>query len=223
MVAPDLRGHGTSDWRDDYRIDAFAGDIADLIERCGLAPAIGVGHSLGGAIGIALDAHRPGLLAGLVVVDIGPELPAALLEQIASNHEQRPSTFTDPQSAVASLRATNPFATDDALEHRVRHGLVETEAGEWTWRHDPALFRPGPPDPSDLWDLWKRTSSPALVVRGEHSPYLDEPLSERMAAARQNVELAVVTDAGHNVPTDNPDAFGAVVAQWVQNVALHRT
>jgi len=223
VVAPDLRGHGASDRADDYRLGTFARDVADLIERCELAPAVVIGHSLGGAVAMALAAERPDLLVGLVVVDIGPEIPAASLEQLAARQQQRPTTFTDPAAAVASLRATNPFATDDALEHRVRHGLVEAGAGRWSWRHDPALYRPGRPDPADLWDLWTRSSTPALVVRGEHSLYLDEPLAERMAAARQDVDLAVIADSGHNVPTDRPEAFGALVARWMQDAALPRT
>jgi pimeloyl-ACP methyl ester carboxylesterase len=60
-------------------------------------------------------------------------------------------------------------------------------------------------------------------VRGEHSLYLDEPLAERMAAARQDVDLAVIEDSGHNVPTDRPEAFGALVARWMQDAALRRT
>jgi esterase len=53
------------------------------------------------------------------------------------------------------------------------------------------------------------------VVRGEHSPYLPASLAERMAAARPGVRLAVIADAGHNVPTDQPTAFGSVVANWL--------
>src|SRR5204862_7887579 len=51
-VSVDLRGHGDSTQAKDgdYSVAAFAGDVAAVIEELGLAPAVVVGHSLGGAI-----------------------------------------------------------------------------------------------------------------------------------------------------------------------------
>ena len=60
-IALDLRGHGKSPVAPDgdYSIEAFAGDVAGLIDELGLAPAIVVGHSLGGVISCATAAAFP--------------------------------------------------------------------------------------------------------------------------------------------------------------------
>jgi pimeloyl-ACP methyl ester carboxylesterase len=129
FIAPDLRGHGLSDWADDYRLDSFVADTEALIHWLDIGPVVIVGHSLGGAIGISLAARRPDLVNGLIVVDIGPEFPESAVAYVAAR-QKRGDTFADPASAAAALRAANPFPTDEAIHHRIVHGL--TEAGTWT-------------------------------------------------------------------------------------------
>ena len=76
-VALDLRGHGDSPVAPDgdYSINAFAGDVAALIESLAVQPAVVVGHSLGGVITCALAASRPDLVACAVMVDPAPFVP----------------------------------------------------------------------------------------------------------------------------------------------------
>jgi pimeloyl-ACP methyl ester carboxylesterase len=73
-IALDLRGHGKSEKAPDgdYSIAAFVGDIAALIDDLGVAPAIVVGHSLGGVIACALASTHPDKVAGVVMVDPAP-------------------------------------------------------------------------------------------------------------------------------------------------------
>ena len=58
VIAPDLRGHGTSDRADRYDVDAFADD---LVENLPTDLDLVIGHSLGGAVLVrAVDRLRPG-------------------------------------------------------------------------------------------------------------------------------------------------------------------
>jgi pimeloyl-ACP methyl ester carboxylesterase len=86
-VAVDLRGHGDSPAAPDgdYSIDAFAGDVAELIDTLALGPAVVVGHSLGGVITCALAAARPDLVRCAVMVDPAPFVaPAAIKDALDS-------------------------------------------------------------------------------------------------------------------------------------------
>jgi pimeloyl-ACP methyl ester carboxylesterase len=78
VVAVDLLGHGGSPVPDDpaeYTRDRALVDldevIADLTASTG-SPAVMVGHSLGGYLALAHAATRPGVLAGIVVLNTGP-------------------------------------------------------------------------------------------------------------------------------------------------------
>jgi pimeloyl-ACP methyl ester carboxylesterase len=111
----DLRGHGESTpaKNGDYAVATFAADVAALIEHLDIAPAVVVGHSLGGVITCAVSAARPDLVAAAVMVDPAPfvirdELRPvidALFKEIASK---------DGEAARARMVGGMFLATDDA-------------------------------------------------------------------------------------------------------------
>lgn len=69
-VAVDLRGHGESDKpQQEYTLDGFADDLAWLAGELGLRKPIVIGHSLGGAIVLALAQRHPDLPGAIVMVD----------------------------------------------------------------------------------------------------------------------------------------------------------
>jgi 3-oxoadipate enol-lactonase len=75
VYAPDLRGHGASDWPGRYTMAAVAADVAGLFDALGLRSAIVVGHSMGGAAAYQFAAGRPDRVSGLVLEDPAPPWP----------------------------------------------------------------------------------------------------------------------------------------------------
>src|SRR3982075_2427821 len=62
VVAVDLRGHGASDAPEqEYTIPGFADDIAWQCAQLGLQKPVVIGHSIGGAVVLALWGGDPGL------------------------------------------------------------------------------------------------------------------------------------------------------------------
>jgi len=49
VVALDFRGHGQSSRADDYRRNAFHGDLVSILETLDAGPAAVIGNSLGGS------------------------------------------------------------------------------------------------------------------------------------------------------------------------------
>lgn len=75
LIAPDLRGHGRSMTRREYRRSDWCRDLDNLINAHNL-PCIVIGHSLGAQIALEYaNQHRDGL-AGLILID--PIFPQAL-------------------------------------------------------------------------------------------------------------------------------------------------
>lgn len=75
VVAPDQRGHGRAAPADDYSREAYVADAAQLIEALDLAPAVVLGHSLGGVNAYQLAARRPELVRAVIVEDIPAAIP----------------------------------------------------------------------------------------------------------------------------------------------------
>ena len=71
IIAPDLRGHGDSQWSQDgnYMMAGYVYDLAQLIHQQGLAPATIVAHSLGGHIGIRYTGVYPETVRKLVAIE----------------------------------------------------------------------------------------------------------------------------------------------------------
>jgi pimeloyl-ACP methyl ester carboxylesterase len=69
IYAPDLRGHGRSDWvPGTYRLQDYTDDIIAFLQRCLTEPAFFFGHSLGGMIALMVAAQFP---AGVRAVAVG--------------------------------------------------------------------------------------------------------------------------------------------------------
>ena len=81
VIAIDQRGFGTSDKPEQaYSIEGFADDAAWLCSELGVDAAVVIGHSLGGAVALALGARRPDLCSALALCDPAVFLPAWAFE-----------------------------------------------------------------------------------------------------------------------------------------------
>ena len=76
VIAPDARGHGGSDWTDQYSFDLMRDDVVGLMEGLGILGAIVVGHSMGALTAYRLAATRPELIRLLVLEEMPPPDPA---------------------------------------------------------------------------------------------------------------------------------------------------
>jgi pimeloyl-ACP methyl ester carboxylesterase len=89
-ISVDLRGHGQSDKPSQaYSPPVFADDVAWLIDRLGIDRPVVIGHSMGGAIALQLEADHPGHARALVLVDPAPVTDnRAGFEQILASFER---------------------------------------------------------------------------------------------------------------------------------------
>jgi pimeloyl-ACP methyl ester carboxylesterase len=89
ILAFDLPGHGQSDVGDpvavDYSIAGLAQVVTELVRIFGLSPATLVGHSLGGAVAIAVALADPDVVTRLVLVDsagLGDDINPRVVELV---------------------------------------------------------------------------------------------------------------------------------------------
>ncbi len=67
VIAYDARGHGKSGRATSYDINNFADDLLRVIDQVAAAPAIVIGHSLGGATALVAAAKKPAAIKALVL------------------------------------------------------------------------------------------------------------------------------------------------------------
>ena len=229
-LALDHRGHGDSGWDPEarYDLDFFVDDVESVTEALGIERLVLVGHSLGGRVSTLFAGRHPERVAGLVLVDIGPELDARGVLRIREETQSSLSPIFDSTEGYARLLSLHyPAATADAIQRMTRHGLRKRPDSRYELKQDPALRGSISRDASEAalreerlvreqWDALAKIPAPTLVVRGAASDVFAPDVADRMAdEVLQNGRLAVVGQAGHSVMTDNPEGFRDAVTEFV--------
>lgn len=230
-LALDLRGHGDSD-RDPERRYAYEHHVADLeaaTAALGIERLVLVGHSLGGRIATLFAARHPERMAGLVIVDAGPELDPRGTTRIRLDvQKERDASFASEEAYQRALAHAYPAATPEAIARMARHGLRRREDGRLERKTDPAFHtaRAGLSESelaaaetqttAELWAALARVPCPTLVVRGAASDVLSPDCADRMAdEVLAKGTLAVVPRTSHSVMLDNPEGFADAVCGFV--------
>jgi pimeloyl-ACP methyl ester carboxylesterase len=195
-VAPDLPGHGGSPPLSAYTFDALAAAVAGLVPPA--APAVVLGHSLGGVVGVALAGGgfggpvRAVIGLGIKVTWTGEELDRA-----GALAARPPAWFaTRDEAAARYLRVSGLDGLLPAGDPAVDAGLRELD-GRWRLAMDPGAFGVGAPD---LARRLARSRAPVTLARGEHDPMnTDEEL------ARLGAPAVTLPGLGHNAHVESPE------------------
>ena len=75
VYAPDLRGHGRSDWPGDYSLEVMRADVLGFLDALGLDRVDLIGHSMGGAVALLLAEEHPERIDRLILEDVMAPLP----------------------------------------------------------------------------------------------------------------------------------------------------
>jgi pimeloyl-ACP methyl ester carboxylesterase len=176
-------------------------------------------------VALRFAGRNPEKLAGLVIVDSGPELDARGTSRIRNETETREPTFASLRAYEEVLAQNYPATKPAMLARLARHWSRPRPDGRYELKLDPSFFRrrTGDADPEAwlraetqaLWDALRLVPCPTLVVRGAASDVLDADVADRMVdEVLQKGQLAVVAGAGHSVMTDNPDGFRDAVCAF---------
>jgi pimeloyl-ACP methyl ester carboxylesterase len=229
-LALDLRGHGNSDRHPEaaYDYDHHVDDLERVLDALEIERLVLTGHSFGGRIATLFAGRHPERVAGLVIVDAGPELDGRGVVRIQMDvGKQVDASFASVAEYERALAHAYPAATPEALARMARNGLRQREDGRFERKTDPAFharLRDATPESSRkhdeettrrLWDALSRIPCPTLVVRGAASDILSPDVADRMVEdSLADGRLAIVAQAGHSVMTDNPVGFAAAMAEF---------
>ena len=223
--ALDWRGHGESDWHPDgaYAWDDHLRDLKAIVDHLGFERFVLCGHSLGGRVSLLFAGEQPERLAGLVVVDTGPEHDPRGQVRIRMEAESHPDpSFASVSEYETALSHQYVAATPAAIRRMAEHGLRQRDDGRYVLKMDTALRDFGRAQLSEeevrsqereltarLWAACETVPCPTLVVRGAASDILSADVADKMAEDVLTAgSLAVIARASHSVMTDNPEDFG---------------
>jgi pimeloyl-ACP methyl ester carboxylesterase len=203
-LALDLPGHGDSVGAGCRSIPEYRDVVRTFLRAAGAAPAVLVGHSMGGAITQAVALAEPALLRGIVLVGTGARLRVHpnIFEVLRRDHAEAARLVAGWGFGPATPPAMREEGARDFL--RCPAGVTEGD------------FRAC--DGFDVMAEVARIRMPALIVCGEQDaltpPKYAQYLHERIPASR----LALVPDAGHYVMRERPAAVNAALREFLTSL-----
>jgi pimeloyl-ACP methyl ester carboxylesterase len=225
VIAPDLRGHGDSDWVGAggyYHYMDYVADLDDVISKLARKRVIVVGHSMGGGVAAYWAGTRPDRIAALALLEgLGPpdqsevELGGRTAQWIDAWKTARAKARTMPSlaDAAARLRRHDPLLSE-ALSLRLAEAGTRKADDGLLWKHDPLHLTMGPyPFRRDhAARFWRRITCPVLVVDGAQT-IMNLPDPERAArrAELANHRHVTLPGAGHMMQRHQPQALAALL------------
>jgi pimeloyl-ACP methyl ester carboxylesterase len=238
VIAPDLRGHGDSQWPSDghYSVAGYVYDLAQLIHQQNLAPVTLIAHSLGGHIVLRYAGIYPETVARLVAIEgLGPrwvtdeakgsddeefrryrrpihERMDAWIREKRALAGRLPRRYASLEEAFHRMQEENPRLSAEQAFHLTAHGVNQNEDGTYSWKFDNYL-RVWPPYDlrgHEIQQLWSRIACPTLILFGRESRFGD-PAADGRAAHFKHARVVGFEGAGHWVHHDRLAEFLGVV------------
>lgn len=211
-VAPPLPGRDDAGWPAGERgrdVGAFARSVVGYLDSIEVERAVVCGHSLGGAVALAMALDHPGRVAGIGLVASGARL--RVWPQVLDGLQDG---LRDVVDFIVNASLGPGGADRDRI---VLRRMIEAVGAEQTL----ADFRAC--DAFDVMDRLAEIRVPALVLAGDQDvatpPKYARYLAERIAAAR----LVLYEGAGHELPLERPDEVaGELAVLWASAAPVGR-
>ncbi|MFC5031848.1 alpha/beta fold hydrolase [Streptomyces sp. DSM 41987] len=225
VIAPDLRGHGTSEWSadGDYDLDLFAEDVRALVAEVGDRPVL-VGASLGGLSSLLAAGEAPrAAIRALVLVDVAHRPDPRGVRRIVEFMRREPDGFAGVGEAAAAVSAHLPHRSRPDDPEGIRKNL-RRHGDRWVWHWDPRMLdsfegRMDPPGMAErLLDAARHADAPILLVRGGISDVVREDIAEEFCARVPYARRVDVAGAGHMVAGDRNEHFIDAVIPFLDGI-----
>lgn len=214
VIAIDLLGHGGSEKPSSgYSVSNQADLIAQALAKLGVSDAEVVGHSLGGAVAVALAQQSPALVNRVFIIDTPPTHEDADLGLIAK-------LGFAPVVGEAFWRIKPDFAVRKGLEVAFAPGFDIPD--EFVEDVDRMTFNAYDESASGFDDYVKEepldrrmaeTGKPLMVIMGAEEQLIHEP-AKRLAEYRATVpgtKTKLISGAGHSPNVEKPAETAALV------------
>ena len=201
----DLLGFGFSDQPAAFphTLEAHGEIIVRLLDHLGLNQCHVIGHSMGGSVAIALAAARPDLVSGLVVAECNFDPEDATFSQMIIDQAGSEEDYISRGHAEVIAQAEGWAASEPVLGSFP--GTLRAADPRAIYRCSGALLE------CHLRETFFELEMPRTYIFGAQTlPHHHAPLLEA-----GGVPIAVVPEAGHMMPGENPEAFTAIIASTI--------
>jgi pimeloyl-ACP methyl ester carboxylesterase len=182
--------------------------LAEAVRREGAAPAFLVGHSLGGLVALRLALDEPELVAGLLLLDPSPLLPAMLM----------PAQLLRPIGRLRGLRRhMQSFASRTTTPRRPQRVRLAQRL-LWYFVLDAGALA------ADICATGLRGLPTVVISAAEHgSDGVTRVTHERIVSWIPGARLETWPDTTHGLQVERPAAVAKAILSLVEQVRSKRS
>jgi pimeloyl-ACP methyl ester carboxylesterase len=206
VLAPDLRGSGSTPTGGDFTIDTLADDVAALLDDVGARSAHVVGFSMGGLVAQSLAARHPERVDRLVLASTYPVMNPqarmfldAVRDVVLDTGSMRPvfplvCPWLFSIGFLADPAHADWFAApeEDGADDEPPAGWLAQYAAQRAFDGTAAL---------------PHITAPTLVVRGAEDALVSAADAAALTAAIPHARATTITRSGHLVNVEQPDRW----------------
>ncbi len=202
VVAIDLAGHGSSDYRAEYTLTGWAEDVMAVCAASSSEKPLLIGHSAGGRVAWKTAEHYGHDLSGIVTVDspLPPPAPQPIRRRALPDQYR---VYRDHDEIIRrfQLRPAQPGALPFIVRHVARHSVRQVERG-WTWAHDVNIHHRRRSETIVAASL----GCPVFALIAEHGS-TDKAAALLIRHLVPRMIVSTIPEAGHHVLLDQPLAL----------------
>jgi pimeloyl-ACP methyl ester carboxylesterase len=226
VIAMDLLGHGGSEKPDSgYSMPEQADLVAQALARLGVSNATVVGHSLGGAVAVALAERSPELVARVVILDtvsskdqeaglgLGDRALSVPLIGPALWRLKTDSSVRDGLGVAFAPGFDVPDAFVEDLDRMTYSAYRDSHAGFNDYIEERSLA-----------ERMKETGKPLLVIMGSEDETVDDPeaVLASYQAAIPTVFTNLIRGVGHSPNVEEPSLTSEFVLGFTAPADISR-
>jgi len=204
FILPDFLGFGFSDRPQDfsYTLEAHAESVAEILKHLNLTGVYLFGHSMGGAVAVALAAAYPELVSKLVLAEANRDPGVGNISKLIA--EQTEVDYTAGGHAQLIQNCKVEGQKEPSFASYV--GTVAITDPGAMYKSAVQLLKGTQPPQRELFLAMR---IPRAFIFGEKS--LPDPDVEHLS--KVGIRTLIVPKAGHAMMDDNPDGFAAALIE----------
>jgi pimeloyl-ACP methyl ester carboxylesterase len=211
VVGIDARGHGRNPHKTGpWRTEDFVADAAEVLLSADLAPAVVIGHSMGGLHAWSLAATHPDLVRAVVVEDMAPDQRGKTVDAWRAYFDSWPVPFQSLAQVREFFGPAGDYFIECVEERDDGYHLIAALdelydiASEWGER--------------EYWSLVEKVRCPILAIEAEHSAMPAGQMRQLPERASGGGRHLILPGTGHVVHDSAPAAYRAVIEEFLADL-----